>query len=458
MTAASSDPSLRVFLGLLAWLVLVVPVRADDWKFDSVTLKGSPPVVLKGLLYNYSDKASVLTLRVITRNPGEKTKLTTRILLRSDITALERLDDKDRAVLEARIRALDPSPKELAERIRNLELTRIDWGKDGKKNGFRYEGDYFILESNLKEEIFRRTAVRLARVFAAYSHFLPAQVPVDEPPRILLAQSMDDYRALLKQRGITLANPAYYDPQRNEIVCGCELDRLGTLLDEARNEYRKVRDKLKADETELNKIYKGKIPPEVLRPISDARKKMDAADTENDRKFAEATAQLFRRLNHECFHAYLGTSVYPPNAAEIPRWLNEGLAQIFETALFEGDDVRIGQTDPERVKRAQSALAAGELVALTDLLRSGAKQFLVLHADDRQTSDRYYLTSWALALYLSFERKLVGTAALDEYARATFRKVDPVEAFCTLLALKPSELPNFEKAFQEYLRKLRVGK
>jgi hypothetical protein len=454
MTAASRDSSLRVILGVLAWLGFIVTGRADDWKYDTVTLKGSNPIVLKGLLYNYSEKSSIVTLRVVTRNGVEKTKLTTRVLLRDEIASIERLDDKDRAVLEARIRALDPSPKELAERIRTLELTRIDWGKDGKKNGFRYEGDNFTIESNLKEEIFRRTAVRLAQVFSAYGHFLPAQVPVDEPPRILLAQSMADYRALLKERDINLANPAYYDPQRNEIVCGCELDRLGTLLDEARSEYRKVRDKLKADEAELNKIYKGKIPPELLRPITDARKKMDAADQENDRKYAEATAQLFRRLNHECFHAYLANSVYPPSQAEIPRWLNEGLAQIFESALFESDSVRIGLTDPDRLKRAQTALSAGELVPLTDLLRSGPKQFLVLHADDRQTSDRYYLTSWALAIYLTSERKVIGTPAFDEYARSTFRKVDPVEAFCTLLGIKTTELPKFEKEFHDSLRKM----
>jgi hypothetical protein len=34
----------------------------------------------------------------------------------------------------------------------------------------------------------------------------------------------------------------------------------------------------------------------------------------------------------------------------------------------------------------------------------------------------------------------------------------PGRKLSTLLALKPSELPKFEKEFQEYLRKLRVAK
>ncbi len=139
----------------------------------------------------------------------------------------------------------------------------------------------------------------------------------------------------------------------------------------------------------------------------------------------------------------------------MPRWLNEGLAQIFETALFEGDEVRIGHADPERLKRAKAALAANDLVPLKDLLRSGPKQFLVAHATERETSDRHYLTAWALASYVAFEKKVLNTKELDAYCRATHDKDDPVAAFTTLLGQKAADLPLVEKDFRSYLQQLR---
>src|SRR6516225_9397706 len=58
-------------------------------------------------------------------------------------------------------------------------------------------------------------------------------------------------------------------------------------------------------------------------------------NVKNDGLFKEATRHLFQTLYHEAFHAYLVNFVYPPEDGEAPRWLNEGLAQIFETAIVE---------------------------------------------------------------------------------------------------------------------------
>src|SRR5581483_762723 len=105
-----------------------------------------------------------------------------------------------------------------------------------------------------------------------------------------------------------------------------------------------------------------------------------------------------------------------------------------------------------RLERVQTAARKGELVALPELLRSGPKQFLVAHAGEQQTSDRHYLTSWALAHYLTFERKLLGTRALDQYVQALHRGADPLEAFRDLVG---QPLPAFEKEFRQYLLQLR---
>jgi hypothetical protein len=463
--APPGAPHLSRLLSLAAALLLLAPAaRADDWKYDVVVLKPGVrpdgPRTLKGLLIGYKEDADEIELRVIYREDGEPTRLeaSSYAWKRSQVESVQPLDPDERAVLERRVKALTQTPKEIRARFEKLEFEAvdIDFGK-GKKKGLRYvdEGGHFTLVSNVNKEVFRRSAERLALLYNAYAHTLPARQPSGKPTLILLAGTQTDYQSLLKERGLNIFNPAFYDPTRNEVVCGTDLDRLGAQLEQARKDNDKVAEELKKRRKDLETLYKGKVPEAVLRPVVEGEKQLAAARSANDKFFEEATRLLFRRLYHESFHAYLAAFVTAGDRAEMPRWLNEGLAQLFETASIEGDEVRVARPDPERLKRARAALAAGELVPLKDLLRSGPKQFVVAHASDKETSDRYYLTSWALAYYLAFEGKILTSKKLDDYCRATHAKEDPLEAFAALAGVKTDELPRFEEKFREYIQKLR---
>lgn len=434
----------------------------DDWKYDVLVLKEGGSVV-KGLLVDYQPQAPRVEFRVIQRNPGERARIIPRFYDRAALAEVRPLDAQDRQALLDRLAALDLSGKELARRVRELKLERITWKRDGSP-AFRYAAGQFVLESNVKEDLFRRTAVRLSQVYAAYNRALPPRCHATRPTRVLLTGSSRQYQAWLNERGQVFANPAFFDPVPNEIVCGSELERLGTELEQARAANQKVREQVAGQRAELEKLYQGaaRVPMGLLRHLDDKTREINRAEAANDRLFEEATRQLWQRLAHEAFHAYLANFVYPPDHEDLPRWLNEGLAQVFETAVFEGEELRIGHADPERLRRVQQALAAGGLVRLTDLLRSTPRQFLVAHGagrggqagGDRTDSERHYLAAWALAMYLAFEHKVLGTDALDAYARATFRKADPVASFCDLVGAKPGELGEVEKAWHAYLRRL----
>jgi hypothetical protein len=328
----------------------------------------------------------------------------------------------------------------------------VPWGKDRKGKALRFESTHFILDSNAPEDVVRRAAVQLEQVYAAYARFLPPRVETGEATPILLAQSLADYQALLRDQGRPLLNPAFYDPARNQIVCGTDLQRLGDELERTRLKHKDLLDDLKKREAELNRLYKNKVPPGLLKPIQDARTEVANANKQNDEQFQAATQQLFRTLYHEAFHAYLANFVYPPAEADVPRWLNEGLAQIFESAFLEGGELRVGHADKARLMRVQATTPRTELVPAADLLRAGPKQFVVLHASDQAASDGYYLTSWAAAFYLTFDRRLLGTKAMDEYVRALKRGVDPLEAFHALTGQTP---PQFDKDLRQYVNQLR---
>jgi hypothetical protein len=431
-------------LGAVA-LALSLAAAEDDWKFDVVHLRDGRS--LRGLVL--AQTATEVQLRYVLRRPGAPTFATTVSLPRQEVASVELLDARERERLAARLKELDPSGKKEAERMAALRLEPAPWGKDGK--ALRYRSVHFTLVSNAPEDVVRRAAVRLDQVYAAYARHLPPRAESAEPTTVLLAASTADYQDLVKERGQSLLNPAFYDPGRNQIVCGSELRKLGEELERVRQKHRQALADLVAREAQLLKLYKGRVPPQLLQPIRDTRRQIEQAEEQNDRAFRQATQRLFQRLYHEAFHAYLDHFVYPGREQAVPRWLNEGLAQIFETALVEAGELRVGHVEKEWAGRLEEARRKSELVPLAELLRSGPKQFLVVHASDRQSSDRYYLTSWALAFYLTFERKLLGGRALDDYVRALGGGADPVAAFRDLTG---QPLPQFEQEFQQYLKKL----
>ena len=89
---------------------------------------------------------------------------------------------------------------------------------------------------------------------------------------------------------------------------------------------------------------------------------------------------------------------------------------------------------------------------MNSLLYSGAKNFLVGHADEGELSDRYYLAAWALAYYLTFDRRKLGNSELEAYVTSLKQPGTDLTAAFTQLVGQP--LPQFENAFHDYLRKL----
>src|SRR5207253_9173151 len=118
---------------------------------------------------------------------------------------------------------------------------------------------------------------------------------------------------------------------------------------------------------------------------------------------------------------------------------------------LDAGDLRIGHADTARLTRAKDAVKKGDLVPLADLVRSGPKQFALSHIGDRWVSDRHYLTSWAVASYLTFERRLLGSAALDKYVQALHDGADAKTAFEELVG---QPLPHFEADVRKYLHQL----
>ncbi|MBY0526142.1 MAG: DUF1570 domain-containing protein [Gemmataceae bacterium] len=455
---------------LLAGLFLVWSAPAQipaggSWKCDKLQLKSGN--VFHGLIAE--ETPTEVRFYEVRQKAGRPTVVVFTTFARREVESIVKLDDHERRRLTQRLKDLDPTGKEEDLRVKSLDMKPALFGEgDVKKEGLSYSSDHFVLVSNAREEIVRRAAVRLEQIYAAYTHFLP---PRRRPMKsngegpsqhkttttILLVQSQADYRALLRSQGRDILNPAFYDAERNEVVCASELEQLGAKLDEMHKVHEQKLERIRKQEGEAKKLPGGEVRERVFKQLDDARKEIALVNTKNEEVFREATQQLFQTLYHEAFHAYLANFVYPPGTGDVPRWMNEGLAQVFETAIIEAGELRVGHADPVRLLRVKKALAATQkeyaLVPLADLLKARPQDFVVAHASARQVADRHYLTSWGLAHYLTFQRRLLGSKALEKYLQALGREGDPLATFQVLVG---QPLADFEKEFHSYLQHLQA--
>ena len=290
-------------------------------------------------------------------------------------------------------------------RTRNVEelfdMSKLDL-KSGDAAGPRWlydSGPWFRLESWTDEEMTRRSIVRIEQMFSAYSEILPARAKPAQPLRILLYGSMSDYSEYQKKLGHRFENPAFYLPQLNLLAAGSELSAYAMRLEEVRQKHAAIRvqydQKSATLPAELRKLgddlEKKSLSPAERKAtvmaaqrkwreeLDDVRRRMDIIERSNNAQFALVTKEMTMRLSHKALHAYLESFVYPHQQHDVPRWLNEGLAQVFEEGLLEVGTLRLDAPGGKRLAALQADLRSPSPLTLAALLTADAGAFLVSH-------------------------------------------------------------------------------
>jgi len=405
-----------------------------------------------------------LNLIQIQRPSGQPMYLVIRPIERSAIAAVVRLDDPQRARLRQQIEQFVNRARIEAGRMEGVRLTSVT------RNDLhfqRYRGKWFTLDSTADEPTTRRIIVRLEQVFTAYRQILAPRTEPQRPVQMVVLGSMAEYRTHLARLGLSLQNPACFIAEENLVVAGSDVRQVGAALAKVRTQHDQLQDELdlllkemplrladlarqmQADGLPSDQVTRALLNKrrEFEAGIKKKRNDVQAANRENDRIFQSATNQMFTRLYHEAFHAYLENYVYPHETHAVPVWLNEGLAQVCEAGLLESDTLRIDAPNREALKRLQADLRGKQPLSLEGVLAAGPGDFL-----SGEQSNRLYVYSWGLAYYLTFEKRLLGSPALDQYVAVSVKTMAPGERFEKLVG---APLAKFEPDWREYCLGLR---
>lgn len=445
---------------------------------DIVQLKDGR--VLQGLIE--TETADAIELVYVERPSREQQIVAKQKIERSKIANIERIADD---VRKFRLNMVKKSKKSGREQYRSVKLRQIAWEFSSGSKGWEYGDDLFVLDSNADQEFVKHVATRVREIFNAYQQFFAVTRNVERKLKIFIFNSSGEYQAAI---GGQIKNPAFYWPEKNYIVAGCDLyqyrqevaqirsyhDSIKTEIARRKKEIadfeQKMRSAKREEHSKLDKALKsGQIQKScydnAYRSIREWEEQQNSAlreyqkqlraledqilnaDYQNMKLIDKYAGDMLKLLYHEAFHAFLRNFLFAEHEARmVPLWLNEGMAQFFENAFLEGNTLLIGNMDSQRIGLLKGYIRDGKVIPMSQFLVADSSQFLVRDMTDLENSTIHYLQSWAIVYFLSKRYDLSQGNFFAGYVQELSAKADPVQAFCKLTQ---QTVTDFDRAWQQ---------
>ena len=427
----------------------------------------------RGLLVSEDDKEITFDLVMSGKNVS-KTLLSRTAFERGEVQEVKKLSDSQRAAARKHIEDAQSQTVKDAAAEQNVKIETATWtSKDGKQSVQvkKIELEHFEIASDANEDFLRRAAFRLGKVFAAYKQHFGADRNQSKKVRVLILNSMAEYKAFV---GGQIENPAFYSPDAKLIAAGCDVALYEKQIAEVKKEHaalnvqleewkRKLADARAQVAAYVAKVYEqakrsgaaGKAglddikaqqtewqlkAGQVEKVVNGIQDKIAELNRRNDVLFNEYTQEMFATLYHEGFHAFLDNFLFPEGESKnVPRWLNEGLAQYFECARMENDRFILGQEDRAKMAFLRKCKKEGGLVPLDKVVSGQSEDYLMRKMSDLEHSTKHYLEAWSLVHMLGEKGRLTKDL-MREYVKQVADKKDSMEALAQFSGLGQPEL------------------
>ncbi|MCE9631680.1 MAG: hypothetical protein K8S94_13315 [Planctomycetia bacterium] len=413
------------------------------WKLESIELRDGRR--LEGLVLDSDagDATDDIRFAQVKRPPGRPMYVIIWGPLAAErVAAVDRLPAAEHAQLASRVRSFLDGRQRQAEAETAVRLEQHD--EDGP---WQHESESFTVTSTADPATTRAAIVTLEQVFGGLETLVAAAASPERKNTIevRLCGSAAEYRDVQRSLGIAIDSPAFYMPSRRLLVAGSDMPALAAgsaavddELAAAAQRYdqldRLLDERLKALAGDLEQ--QGFPAAERAAIVQRARQRWErergieltriaAARRDNAAALDRARRAFRQRLVHEAWHAYADTRLRAADAGGLPAWLDEGLAQVVESAPLEAGELRLDAPDPRRLTALQESIRAGSVPRLADLVQTGQQQFIAGHAGRDGERGRAYLAAWGLALDLAMLRPVLSPAAIVEMTKA---EGDPVQS------------------------------
>lgn len=155
---------------------------------------------------------------------------------------------------------------------------------------------------------------------------------------------------------------------------------------------------------------------------------------------------LRRTLQHEAFHQFAAEAI----GHNIPIWLNEGLAQLFEEGIWTGNGFLLGQVPPRRLRQLHADVEGGTLIDFSELLAMNGAGWAKGWRDGARSATQYN-QAWAMAHFLVYATDPQGLlkyrARLIQMLQYLRSGMDGQSAFRAAFS---SNVDGFRDRFSEY--------
>ncbi len=429
LTAGRALPAAPPGLATAAWKLETIELR-DGRRLDGLVLDAAA-----------GDDVDDIRFAEVKRPPGRPMYVIVWGPLAAErVAAVDRLPPAEHEQLAARVRSFLEGRQRQADAETAVRLERQD------ENGpWRHDGEGFVVTSTADPATTRTAIVTLEQVFGGLETLVAAAPPDGrwKPIAVRLCGSAAEYRNVQRSLGISIDSPAFSVPSRRLLVAGGDMPAIaagGAAVDDelaaAAQRFgqldRLLNERLKSLAADLERqgypaTERGAIVQRARQRWERERDtevtRIEAARRDNLAAVDRGRRAFRQRLAHEAWHAYADTRLRAADAAGLPAWLDEGLAQVVESAPLEAGELRLDAPDPRRLAALQESIRAGMAPRLAELVQAGQRPFLEGHAGRDGERGRAYLAAWGLALDLALLRPVLSPAAIVEMTKT---EGDPV--------------------------------
>lgn len=163
---------------------------------------------------------------------------------------------------------------------------------------------------------------------------------------------------------------------------------------------------------------------------------------------------LRRTLQHEAFHQFAHACF----GRNMPVWLNEGIAQVFEEGIWTGKQFMIGQVPPRRLRQLELDLKERRWLPFREFVSLDETRWGKDLADARTSAARYD-QAWAMTHFLIFATDDAGQPRYRTRMIVMLKSINqgqkPSDAFVDAFS---DNFEGFEQRFMEYARTLRPSR